>query len=66
MAISIDKCREILGKSGDGMSNEEIEHLQNIFVLLSDFAITSYLEKRKYKRDGERYENEQAQPEERN
>lgn len=57
MSLSINQCRKILGKPGDGMTDEEIEHLQNVFVLLSDFAISSYLEKRKYKADGGRYEN---------
>lgn len=63
MSLSINQCRKILGESGEAMSDEAIKHLQNVFVLLSDFAITSYLEKRKSISDEkvERYENTNLQ-----
>lgn len=53
MSISLNKCKEILGKTD--LSDQEIEETRNMFVVLSDLAIDSYLEKRN-KVNGDYYE----------
>lgn len=45
--LAIAKCRKILGKVAEKMTDSEIEGLRNTFVVLSDLAIDSYLAKRK-------------------
>lgn len=57
MSVSIGVCRQILVKTAEKMSNEEIEGLRDSFVVLSDLAIDSYLAKRKSKLNEEVYEN---------
>lgn len=46
MSIPINKCREILVKTSGAMTDTEIEQLRNAFVVLSDLAIDSYLERK--------------------
>ena len=47
MTIPISKCRKILGKDAESMSNSEIEEISNTFVVISDLAIDSYLDKKR-------------------
>ena len=44
--IPIEQCRKILGKAAEKMTDMEIESLRDVFVVLSDLAIDSYLFKR--------------------
>ena len=46
MSLSIEQCREILGKTAEKMTNSEVEELRNVFIALSDLAIDSYLTKK--------------------
>lgn len=45
--MCIKKCRKILGKIAETMTDQEIENLRDTFIVLSDLAIDSYLAKRK-------------------
>ena len=53
--LPISRCRHILNYSASEMSDAEIEELRDMFVVLSDLAIDSYLEKRN-KVNGDVYE----------
>ncbi|KKQ89240.1 MAG: hypothetical protein UT12_C0019G0009 [Candidatus Curtissbacteria bacterium GW2011_GWC2_38_9] len=44
--IPIEECRKILGKAAEKMTDMEIESLRDVFIVLSDLAIDSYLTKR--------------------
>lgn len=55
--LSVYRCREILDKTTEGMTDLEIKELQNIFIVLSDLAIDTYLTKRKCISDENNYEN---------
>jgi transcription elongation factor Elf1 len=46
MPISVKQAREILCKSAGDMHETQIRELVDIFTILSDFAIDSYLAKR--------------------
>lgn len=42
--LTMSQCREILGKTD--LSDQKIEEIRDMFVVLSDLAIDSFLEKR--------------------
>ena len=48
--IKISEARKLMGKTNKKYSDEQIEEVINIFTVLSDMAIDSYLEKRRQKR----------------
>ncbi len=54
--LSVTHCRKVLGKCAEKMTNSEIERLKDMFVVLSDLAIDSYLAKRKCILDENQYE----------
>ncbi len=45
--LTVSQCKKILGKVAQKMNDSEIEQLRDTFVVLSDLAIDSYLEKKK-------------------
>lgn len=45
--MTIQTAREILGKGAKKLTDEQIQELINTFIIISDLAIYSYLEKRK-------------------
>lgn len=53
MAISMEQCRKLLGKSGQKLKDEQITGLKNVAVVLADLAIDDYLTKRKMKKEME-------------
>lgn len=55
--LSVKKCKSILGRAGQTMTNSEIESLRDIFVVISDFAIDSFLNNRKFTSDEQKYGN---------
>ena len=46
MPILVEQAREILNKSAGDMNEKQIRELVNIFSVLADFAIDSFLAKR--------------------
>lgn len=57
MSLSINQCKQILGKSKETLTDSEIEQIRNIFVVLSDLAIDSYTFKRESESKKQKYEN---------
>ena len=57
MSLSINLCKQILGKSKETLTDSQIEQVRNIFVVLSDLVIDSYLLKRESKLKEQKYEN---------
>jgi len=47
MTMTVEQARKILGKSADEYTDDELLEVINTFVVISDIAIDSYLEKRK-------------------
>lgn len=60
--FTISYCKKILGEVSKNMADSEIESLRDTFVVLSDLAIDSYLAKRKWKSDEQKYENRISKP----
>ncbi len=54
--LCIEECRKILGGAAEKMTDPEIESLRDTFIVLSDLAIDSYLEKRKCRLNENQYE----------
>lgn len=54
--LNVDQCRKIVGTAAEKMADLEIERLRDLFVVLSDLAIDSYLTKRKSISDENEYE----------
>ena len=44
--ISLDECREILGETAHGLSDDELAFLRQQLYGLADIAITIYLTKK--------------------
>jgi hypothetical protein len=57
--LTIPKCKDILGEMTKTMTDSDIENLKDIFVVLSDFAIDSFLDKRKVLFKTNEYENKE-------
>lgn len=55
--LNVTQCRKIIGRTAEKMTDSEIEQLRDLFIVLSDLAIDSYLEKRKSISNGNNYEN---------
>ncbi len=47
--LPLDICRKLLGNVAKSMTDAEIEDLRNIFIVIADLAIDSYLQKKKKK-----------------
>ena len=47
MIVSVQEARKILGRSGREYTDQQVEEIINLFVAISDFAIDSYLEKKR-------------------
>jgi len=55
--ISINKCKQILGKAGENLTDKKIEEIKNCFVTLTDLIIDMELEKLKLKNFEYEHEN---------
>ena len=44
--FSVAKARKIIGESGKKYTDQEIEEVTSIFIVMADLAIDSYLENR--------------------
>ena len=55
--LTITRCRKILGKAAEKMTDTEIEELRNVFIVISDIAIDSYLAKKKININQYKYEH---------
>lgn len=60
--ITIARCKKILGKFAEKMTDSKIEQLRDTFVVLSDLAIDSYLVRRGSKLNEEVYGNNISRP----
>lgn len=45
--LSIEEARQLIGKTQAKYTDSQLEDVINIFTVLSDFVIDTYLEKRK-------------------
>lgn len=54
MALSMDQCRKLLGKTGKKLTDDQIMELKNAAIVLSDLAIDDFLAKQKMKQEMEK------------
>ena len=45
--LPIDRCRQILGASANGLSDQEIEHLRDQLYGMAQVALSLFLESRR-------------------
>ena len=62
MEFTVDRCRKILGKAADEMTDNQIEELRDFYIAFSDFVIDSEIEKSRLKQNAQSYGNKKISP----